>query len=500
MKRLLRWYRGMVRLYPACYRADLGDEMLATFEDLLIPAAQAGRLALLRVCWRELRDLPRLLLRAYWEQIRKPTKELHMAGSEILGVSYQKPPTLSSADQPAPWREAILAGLPHAALALVQWVVFMLSYFQAGSAVPKIFEAATVIFAWTLVAVLVGLLVYAWRQGWPRWSGSYYLYAFVLLASPALYWLQIQDAHWAYRGMDILLGLVYILLLVGLAYWVVRRDALKGLLMLAPIAILSWWPVLEFIPGEIRNPLQLGMLVVTTLVVVWIARAGSWRLGMWALLAGSLVVGLPIAYFRTYFNNIPLEYADPASLSAFSGRYAQAAFWSLLLVVGPMLLWALRQLDLASTGGKIYPLLATSIFVSLGANLTVTNGYSMGWLGYNPVREWLFGVVMILSTLAYLVGILRLLLVTRGAGLLATGWRTAILGLAAAGLPLMFMLPMFAAFRYASTVMPFGLFKEKDVTDLLAFGLGGTWLVLGAWGVTGLRMMYRPGAVTPDGT
>jgi hypothetical protein len=299
--------------------------------------------------------------------------------------------------------------------------------------------------------------------------------------------------------MDILLGFVYILLLVGLVYWVVRRDALKGLLMLAPITILSWWPVLEFIPGNIRNPLQLGMLVVITLVVVWIARAGNWRQGMWVLLASSLMVGLPISYFRTYFHNIPPQYAGAGNLLEFSGRYVEVAFWSLLLVLGPMLLWALHQLDRKNAGWTGYPLVVAAIFVNLGSNLFVARGYAMKWMVYNPVREWLFGALILLSALAYILGVIRILLVALWGNLLTDRWGLTSLGFAAAGLPFMFLLPMFGTRRYAFTWLPFGLFFENHVPDLLVFGLGLAWLVVGAWSITRLRLRHGRKQAIPEG-
>ncbi len=416
-----------------------------------------------------------------------------MAGNEKLEVANRELPTLFGGNHPATWRESLLAGLPHAAIATLQLLVTLQLWVTpetgvpAGSTLIQTLEIAAVILAVILVVVLVGMLVYAWRGGWPRWSGSYYLYGFILLAAPALFLLQVLDTQWAHRGMSILLGLVYILMLVGLVYWVVQRDALKGLLMLAPIAILSWWPVLEFIPGEIRNPLELGMLLVITLMTVTVARVGDWRLGIWVLLAGCLVIGLPISYFRTYFHAIPVEYAGPGNWVDFSGRYTQAAFWSLLLVLGPMLLWVLRQLSRTSEDRWIYPVMVATFFVNLGCNLVLVRGYLMGWWDYHPAREWLLAAIILLSALVYTLGVIRILLVALRADHLEGGWSPIFFGFAAAGLPWLFLLPMFEVRRYAPTVLPFGLFYENSVPDLWVYGPGVIWLVVGIRALTGLQ-------------
>ncbi|MCB0121209.1 MAG: hypothetical protein KDE58_03135, partial [Caldilineaceae bacterium] len=59
-------YAYLLRLYPNAYKTAFSAEMQAVFAEALTAATAAGWLAQLTLCWRELRDLPRLLLQEHW--------------------------------------------------------------------------------------------------------------------------------------------------------------------------------------------------------------------------------------------------------------------------------------------------------------------------------------------------------------------------------------------------------------------------------------------------
>ncbi|MCB0105920.1 MAG: sugar transferase [Caldilineaceae bacterium] len=63
---LLTVYAYLLRLYPNAYKTAFSAEMQTVFAEALIAAAAAGWRAQLVLCWRELRDLPRLLLHEHW--------------------------------------------------------------------------------------------------------------------------------------------------------------------------------------------------------------------------------------------------------------------------------------------------------------------------------------------------------------------------------------------------------------------------------------------------
>ena len=318
--------------------------------------------------------------------------------------------------------------------------------------------------------------------------------ASLLLAAPLLAVLQIIDTPPAYRWMDILMTLVYIIVLVVWIYAITRRDAIKGLLVITPVAILSWFPVLEFIPNEIRNPLQFGMLLITGLAAVAIVRSGSWRVGIWTIIGSSMLAGAPIAYFRTYHHNIPPGHADASTVAMLTGRYAQAMFWSAMLVIAPLLIWFFWELSkrCGREGRLGYRLAFSGLLLNLISNLVSDRGYSMGFILRSPLRELAFSALILLSAAIYVVGVILLLRAAREEGLLQDNKTAALFFFAALGLPLMFMFPMFEARRYTATTMPFGLFYENNVPDLLVYGLGALWLLAGGWLITRMKLAGRP--------
>lgn len=64
---LLAIYALLLRLYPRTYQTAFAAEMQAVFTEAITTAAAGGWRAQLALCWRELRDLPRLLMHEHWQ-------------------------------------------------------------------------------------------------------------------------------------------------------------------------------------------------------------------------------------------------------------------------------------------------------------------------------------------------------------------------------------------------------------------------------------------------
>ncbi len=62
---LIRVYRSLLRLYPAAFRAEFGDEMAAVFATAVREAAAEGPTAVAAVCLKETADFPANLVDAY---------------------------------------------------------------------------------------------------------------------------------------------------------------------------------------------------------------------------------------------------------------------------------------------------------------------------------------------------------------------------------------------------------------------------------------------------
>ncbi len=63
-------YRTLLALFPARYQEEYGEELLYAVRMLVEQAQSRGRLAIIRLAWRELRDLPGACLRVHLRERR----------------------------------------------------------------------------------------------------------------------------------------------------------------------------------------------------------------------------------------------------------------------------------------------------------------------------------------------------------------------------------------------------------------------------------------------
>jgi hypothetical protein len=163
---LVRLYRAALRLYPAAYRAQFGDELVEVFEQSLQEAGARGSHRLLARLSHELCDLPGVLLRVHLFR-RLPEMDIQLF-----------PHTVDR----APWGAALLSLLP---LLLAGPFFLIMSYSST------LFPQAP---AWllpfylgmTCFALIGGLILGAIRQ-FPRWCYPYAGYALIVLTFLATY-------------------------------------------------------------------------------------------------------------------------------------------------------------------------------------------------------------------------------------------------------------------------------------------------------------------------
>jgi len=65
---LVRMYARLLSLYPQQYRAEYGEELQAVFGLVANEAAQQGMFSVIKLGWRELRDLPGAAIREHWQE------------------------------------------------------------------------------------------------------------------------------------------------------------------------------------------------------------------------------------------------------------------------------------------------------------------------------------------------------------------------------------------------------------------------------------------------
>jgi Bacterial sugar transferase len=83
-------YGWLLRLYPRSYQTLFAEEMKIVFGQALTTAATEGWSAILTLCGREVRDLPRLLLTEYWlifrQWLQVCVEETELASTDLPGI------------------------------------------------------------------------------------------------------------------------------------------------------------------------------------------------------------------------------------------------------------------------------------------------------------------------------------------------------------------------------------------------------------------------------
>lgn len=143
---LMRIYTRLLSLYPQQYRTEYGEELQAVFSLLVNQAAQRGRFSVVRLGWREMRDMPGAVIREYRRERRKRKMETK---TSVL-------PTF----EPGSWREWLAAMALFLLLALTSLLSYL--HFAWPSSVSWVLLGAP------LLMFALGLL-----KGLPRWFLPY---------------------------------------------------------------------------------------------------------------------------------------------------------------------------------------------------------------------------------------------------------------------------------------------------------------------------------------
>ena len=150
MKFLVWVYSRLLCLYPGRYRAEYGKELETVFGLMVDEAAQQGVLSIIRLGWRELRDLPGTALREHWHEQIKSIQRRKMENETNVSPTFE----------PASWRE----GLAAMSLFLPVALAFALNLVQVDF--PQWLGIALA--AIVLLTFITGLI-----KGLPRWSLPY---------------------------------------------------------------------------------------------------------------------------------------------------------------------------------------------------------------------------------------------------------------------------------------------------------------------------------------
>ncbi len=385
-------------------------------------------------------------------------------------------------------RESFLAGLPH----------LLIATFIGIAGVNANTRLTTVSGIVLMILFALGLLLTIHdtrRTQWPAWSASWYgyvgLFIFIIVVLP------YQDFNPPLRGVITSAG-VFILLplsLIALLYWLTRRNPIEGLLMSQPLIILYWIPVLEFIPNPIRFWLIFDMFLLSALTSMTIARINNIRKAVWLILGASVLIGLPIAYARTYWHNIPVGHFLAPSIDQMVGMFSIQFLAGAALAIGPVIGWGIWIL------GKNHgwPGMVSAGFILIGTLVNLFGHFSYWWW----YSRTLFLNIFQISAVYKPDGEFSTFLVYAGLTLLMTGvvWLAVLIWkhnkllsipmiISPLALPMLAMFPVYLGYRISPDIFPFQYIHLDAGYIQLIFLAGLAWIALSGWAVA--RLYGKP--------
>lgn len=224
--------------------------------------------------------------------------------------------------QPGTWGAAFLAGLPHLLMGLLIGAG-KLGIFD----IYQVSQTGNAIIGIGLALLVIGILIYAWRRGWPLWSASWYLYG--TWVSLAIIGLTIESLNlvesWRYT-YAMFIG--WILLCIIGYFVILSKSKLHGLLSVAFLFPMLSVMMLEFIPNPIEGWLAIGVGLLAALAAGAIVRVGELRLALGLVLGVNLAAGLAWAYISEY-KMLDLPAGVRAHIPRFSNFLEMLALFSI---------------------------------------------------------------------------------------------------------------------------------------------------------------------------
>jgi hypothetical protein len=146
---VINGYLRLLRIFPERYRAEYGPELEFAIRQLVEENAQRGRLPLIRLAWRELRDLPVAILREHAKERRRRKMEADSYGTPL--------------EEPVSGRKILAAFTPFL-------IVLLYQLFDLLQIWRWIHESGVLILLIGLLSILLVPVVSGTVRGLPRWA------------------------------------------------------------------------------------------------------------------------------------------------------------------------------------------------------------------------------------------------------------------------------------------------------------------------------------------
>ncbi|MGD9094196.1 MAG: hypothetical protein PVF74_15215, partial [Anaerolineales bacterium] len=389
------------------------------------------------------------------------------------------------------WREVILGVVPFFLGMMIMSVPQLVVEAGWASWESGILSYSQNIFGVIILLLSFGVLIYAWRTDWPRWTGTWHFLFIILVVFPFIFLsTQFEDES---RVADVFseFAAVFVLplLIAWVLYLVVRHDPVRTLLVVIPIVMLIWQPNMEFVPDQIEAPITIVSLFLAALTTIALLRWVVWRAGLWLVILLNAVVGLQFAYAGIYHGgSLPFIASGPSPLEVLKNFIPQFLAVS-AIILGPFLAASFRAIGRKSgAAGKLgYHLVLLGMLLVFAGTLA---NFFMIWDNrlsiYRQTLDSWFTVVFILGLFCYISGVIFLRQAALNYFILPHWLDYFLLLILTLFLPLVLMMPVLDIFTHHSDpLLIFGVLSKGSVFMLNTIGL--IWFLLSIWLITHRR-------------
>jgi hypothetical protein len=345
---IIRLYRAALGCFPQAYRREYTDELLYAMRMTAADAQKQGRVSLLRLSWRELRDLPLAIVRAHLRERR-----VHM--NLQLGAHLPGGPIRS-------WQLGVV---------FLPFLLPLLSPLLVLAPASVRVSVGSWIFA-ALGLLILGFLVVIWVSGlvrqFPVWTlpalgmGFFFVSAILqLTAQAAVFILVMLPLYGGWPSGFSLAEDIWMMLLVQLFFLVIMVGVVALLLRIIPrfhAQVRQEWTLLSFLLYSIAILPVLGndefhgvegyqtlsLLILAVGAGLYLAAPKRWQRAL-ALVVPAILS--PAVMSLGLYQTFPAQsWADPLNLSFRLWEALQPVLylsplpiWLLLAALAPRLPW-----------------------------------------------------------------------------------------------------------------------------------------------------------------